>query len=302
MDYREVTIEDQTKSWPTGCVPVAVIMISLNEGHNMRDVLENLKGWAQEVFLVDSFSSDDTLEIAKEYGVKVIQNSFKGFGDQWNFALSQLPIASPWTMKLDPDERLTEALKENIQVEIQSNKSNGMIIKRHLFFMGEILPIRQNILRIWKTGSCHFTDVSVNEHPIVEGKKIHIDGDLEHHDSPDLDHWFEKQNRYSTYEAIIAYSDANLADRPVLLGTTFQRRMWLKKNFSKLPFRFILLFVYYYLVKGLWRSGRVGYIWSRLRVDIMRYREYKHFEMKKLGCIYSKSYMYKKTNDNKAIQ
>ena len=284
--------ENQTKTWVAGDVPIAVIMISLNEEHNIRSVLENLKGWAQEVFLVDSFSGDDTVKVAEEYGVKVIQNSFKGFGNQWNFALSQLTVKSPWTMKLDPDECLTEALKKSIQAEIQSNKSDGMIIKRHLFFMGKILPIRQNILRVWKTGSCRFTDVSVNEHPIVDGNIVHIDGDLEHHDSPDLDHWFEKQNRYSTYEAIIAYSGANLADKPVLLGTSFQRRMWLKKNFSKIPFRFFLLFIYYYIFQGLWRSGEVGYIWSRLRIDVMRYREYKYFEMKILGTIYNKKHMY----------
>lgn len=277
---------EKRNTWVAGDTPIAVIMISLNESHNMESVLKNLQGWAQDVYLVDSYSKDKTVEIALSYGVNVVQRSFNGFGDQWNFAVNELSVSTPWTMKLDPDERLTSELKENISKEIQSNKANGIIIDRRLWFMGKVLPVRQNILRVWRTGTCTFTDVPVNEHPIVKGKKIHINGDLEHHDSPDLDHWFEKQNRYSTSEAIIAYNGANLADKPLLFGTAFQRRMWLKKNFSKLPFRFALLFIYFYLVKGLWRSGRVGYIWSRLRVDIMRYREYKYFEMKSANSVY----------------
>ena len=93
------------RCWQPGSAPIAVVMISLNEGHNMAAVLDNLKGWAHEVFLVDSYSTDETLDIALAAGVHVVQRSFSGFGNQWNFALDQLPITAPWTMKLDPDER-----------------------------------------------------------------------------------------------------------------------------------------------------------------------------------------------------
>jgi len=91
--------------------PVAVVMITLNESHNMEAVLKNLEGWAQEIFVVDSFSRDDTVDIALRHGAHVVQRRFQGFGDQWNFALENMPISAPWTMKLDPDERLTNELK-----------------------------------------------------------------------------------------------------------------------------------------------------------------------------------------------
>ena len=78
--------------WRAGTAPVAVVMLSLNEGHNMEAVLQNLAGWAQEVFIVDSFSSDDTIDIALRHGARVVQRRFRAFGDQWNFAL-QLPIS-----------------------------------------------------------------------------------------------------------------------------------------------------------------------------------------------------------------
>lgn len=265
--------------WKSGLAPVAVVMISLNEGHNIEAVLQNLQGWAQEVFLVDSYSQDDTVDIALRYGVHVVQRRFRGFGDQWNFALRELPITAPCTMKLDTDERLSDELKANLLATMQRGECDGISLERRLWFMGRPLPVRQTLVRLWRTGCCQFTDIVVNEHPIVEGRIVHVTGDMEHHDSPDLDHWLEKQNRYTTAEAIISYNQCPLADTPRLLGTPLQRRMWLKKNFYWLPLRYFLLFLYHWLWQGAWRAGWVGYAWARLRSDVMRLIEYKRREM-----------------------
>lgn len=271
------------RQWQPGVAPVAVVMISLNEGHNMNGVLQNLKGWAQEVFLVDSFSQDDTIDIALRHGVYVVQRRFLGFGDQWNFALKELPITAPWTMKIDPDERLSEELKANIVAAIHGEDCTGIEFDSRWWFMGRPLPIHQRILRVWRTGLCTFTDVNVNEHPIVMGKISYVAGFLEHYDSPDLDHWFEKQNRYTTAEAINAYKNSPLADAPRLFGTTLQRRMWLKKHFYRIPFRYQLLFLYFWIWKGAWRAGWVGYASSRLWTDVFRWKEYKRREIEITG-------------------
>lgn len=270
-------------AWQPGSAPVAVIMISLNEGHNMHAVCQNLAGWAQEVFLVDSCSQDDTVDIALRHGVHVVQRRFKGFGDQWNFALRELPVTAPWTMKLDPDERLSDELKANLLAAMRRGDCDGLSLVRWLWFMGRALPVRQTLIRLWRTGRCRFTDIAVNEHPIVEGRIEHVAGEMEHHDSPDLDHWLEKQNRYTTAEAIIAYNQSPLADTPNLTGTKFQRRMWMKRNFDRLPLRYMLLFVYHWLWQGTWRAGWVGYSWARLRTDVMRLREYKRREIEITG-------------------
>jgi glycosyltransferase involved in cell wall biosynthesis len=268
-----------------GTAPVAVLMISLNEGHNMEGVLQNLHGWAQEIFLVDSFSSDDTVEIALRYGVHVVQRKFQGFGDQWNFALSVLPITAPWTMKLDPDERLPDSLKESIMSEFQKDVHSAICFDRQLWFMGKPLPVRQEVLRIWRTGQCKFSDVSVNEHPIVVGNVIKVKGELKHLDSPDLDHWFDKQNHYTTAEANMLYFKAELSDKPIFWGTRLQRRMWLKSNFYLLPGRYFLFFLYHFIIIGTWRAGWVGYVWARLRSDVMRIIEYKRREIEITGRI-----------------
>ena len=277
-------LSDPTSTrWQPGSTPVAVVMISLNEGHNMEAVLQNLASWAQEVFLVDSHSQDDTVDIALRHGVHVVQRGFQGFGDQWNFALNELPITAPWTMKLDPDERLSVELKQAIQEAIRRNDSDAFALNIRLMFMGKLLPIRLSLLRLWKTGTASMSDVLVNEHIKLKGKISKISGDIEHHDSPDLDHWLEKQNRYTTTEAITAYNQSPLADTPSLLGTSFQRRLWMKKNFERLPFRYFLFFLYNWLWLGAWRAGWVGYVWARLRADVMRLIGYKRREIELTG-------------------
>lgn len=272
-----------TVGWQPGTAPVAVVMIALNEAHNMEEVLQNIAGWAQEVFLVDSFSADDTVSIALRHGVHVVQRRFIGFGDQWNFALNALPITASWTMKLDPDERLTDQLKASIQNLVGTGGQDGIIVQRRLWFMGAVLPVQQPILRVWRTGECCFTDVAVNEHPLVEGRMGHALGCLEHHDSPDLDHWLTKQNRYTTAEAISQFEGRELAVAPRLFGSALERRMWLKCKFWKVPGRYQFLFLYHLLITGAWRAGRVGWMWARLRTEVYRLWEYKRFELDRLG-------------------
>lgn len=274
----------QPTVWPRGAVPVAVVMISLNEAHNMEAVLQNLKGWAQEVFLVDSYSADDTVDIALRHGVHVVQRKFRGFGDQWNFALRELPITSSWTMKLDPDERLTDELKDSIKHLIETNGDHaGIDVSRQLWFMGAMLPVRRLLLRVWRTGQCRFTDVAVNEHPLVSGHIVTALGDLEHRDSPNLDHWVAKQNAYTTAEAVIQFEGRALATKGRLFGTALERRMWLKTHFWKVPGRHHVLFLYHLLALGAWRAGRVGWIWAHCRTEVYRIWEYKVYEMRCLG-------------------
>jgi glycosyltransferase involved in cell wall biosynthesis len=263
-------------------------MISLNEGHNMEAVLANLKGWAQEVFLVDSYSSDDTLDIALRHGVHVVQRKFSGFGDQWNFALEQLPITATWTMKLDPDERISDKLKNEICARIGGESADGYVCRVRLFFMDRALPVRLKLVRIWRTGRAKFSNVDANEHAIVAGEVRQLKQDIEHRDSPDLHHWLAKQNNYTTAEAISSFNKGQRSDHPRLFGTALQRRMWIKKNYVYLPFRYSIMFLFHYFVLGAWRAGWVGYAWSRLRCDVYRLWEYKLKEIAITGRLPSK--------------
>ena len=275
--------ETPASTWQRGTVPVAVVMISLNEAHNMEEVCANLKGWAQEVWLVDSYSKDDTVGIALRHGVRVVQRKFSGFGDQWNFALGKLPISAPWVMKLDPDERLTDALKRQIEVAIQEPNVDGFGVTHRLWFMNRPLPVRKEFVRMWRTGKGRFTEIDVNEHLIVEGRVVQLSGEVEHRDSPSLEHWLYKQNKYTTQEAIGLARGGMYAVKPHLFGGAVERRMWLKRVFFRFPLRYQLYFLQTLLLTGAWKAGRVGFIWSALRTDVLRLVEYKALEMKWSG-------------------
>ena len=262
---------------------MAVMMISLNEAHNMEAVLQNLSGWAQQVFLVDSCSADDTVSIALRYGVHVVQRRFKGFGNQWNFALNELPVTALWTMKLDPDERLTDELKREIEVAVKSQPNVAYRLPIRLYFMGAKLPTVLRLTRLWRTGTARFSDVNANEHAHCDEPEEELSAEIMHLDSPDLDHWLTKQNRYTTAEAISQFEGRALAFPPRFFGSALERRMWFKRNFWKVPGRYEILFLYHLLVVGAWRAGRVGWIWARLRTEVYRLWEYKRFEMDRLG-------------------
>jgi glycosyltransferase involved in cell wall biosynthesis len=281
--------ESPTKFIP-GNIPITIVMISLNEAHQLEEVVKNVSNWAQEIYLVDSYSKDATIDIALELGIKVVQKKFEGFGEQWNFAIDNLPIDTSWTMKLDPDERLSDELKLSIASNIFKNEDrvDGLIVRRKLWFMGKPIPVTQDLLRVWRTGQGSFTDVKVNEHVVLSGTSKLVSGQLMHLDSPDLEHWFDKQNNYSTSEAEIIFEEKPLADKALIFGTNFQRRMWLKKNFNNIPFRYFFFFLYNFIILQSFRAGRVGFIWAWSRVLVMKLGQYKAYEMKLLNKKYSK--------------
>ena len=267
-------------------LPVTVIMLTLNEEYNLPGAIENLKDWAQQVFIVDSCSTDKTVDIALDHGVNVVQRPFTNFGDQWNFALKRLPIKTPWTFKLDPDERVTPQLVDEMRKLLEGKPSCcGYVIDRRLWFMGKPLHVLAPVLRLWRTGKCRFSDVLVNEHPIVDGPVGKLKRILEHLDSPDLHHWYDKQNRYTTMEAIMRIKGEALAANPKFFGSPLERRMFFKKIFFKIPFRYQLQLLYELFGRGSWRDGLVGLAWARLRVEVWRMRELKAKEMKITGKI-----------------
>lgn len=265
-------------------LPVSVIILTLNESFHIADAIDNVREWARDVFVLDSCSTDATVDIALERGAKVAQRKFTNFGDQWNFALDRLPVETPWTLKLDADERLSEPLKDEIARLLSGRPEHaGYEMRRRLWFMGKPLSASQWIVRLWQTGKCRFSDVLVNEQPLVEGNVGRLDGFMNHFDSRDLHHWYEKQNRYSTMEAIIRAEGRSLAMRPRLFGNSHERRMFFKKAFYRAPLRYQLLYWYHLIGFGVWRDGRVGRAWARLRTELYRSIELKELEIRWTG-------------------
>lgn len=260
--------------------PLTVIFLTLNEEFHIGDAIDNVADIAEEIFVVDSLSSDNTVSIALAKGARVVQRPFTNFGDQWNFALDNLPVSTDWTMKMDPDERLSDELKQEILTALPNNPASAFEFKRTLFFMGKpLVHCTSLVVRIWRTGRCHFSGVMVNEHPIVEDAIVRLKGKMRHYDSRDLHHWVEKQNRYTSMEALMRFRQEQLAYKPNLFGTKNERRMFLKKIFFHVPGRYLLLRLYLLFGCGAWRAGRIGQNWVSARIIIMKLREMKYYEM-----------------------
>src|SRR5437868_5214202 len=101
-------------------VPIAVIILTYNEEKNIRACLESVKGWVEEIFVVDSYSTDNTLAIVKEYTHNVYQHPFENYSKQRNWAFNNLPIQSEWIFNLDADHRVTDELKSLLSTKLFS--------------------------------------------------------------------------------------------------------------------------------------------------------------------------------------
>ena len=189
---------------------VAVVILTLNEEQNLPQALDSVVGWADEVFVLDSFSTDRTIEIAQQHGCKMFQNRFEDYGKQRNHAISNLPIESEWIFFLDADEWVTDELKQEITERVATApEENGFFLKRRLIWMGKW--IRRGyyptwILRLFRRTKGRCEERAVNEHLIVDGKVGYLKNDFVHEDHNGIDDWIAKHNRYATREAAWSYS------------------------------------------------------------------------------------------------
>ena len=263
-----------------GKLSLTVLFITLNEEYHIGAAIDNVKDIAEEIYVVDSGSTDRTVAIAESKGANVVYHKFEGFGAQWNFALS-LPIRTAWTMKMDPDERLSEGLKTELREALKTDRKDvGFSCDLILWFMGYRLKgVKLEIFRIWRTGRCRFTDISVNEHQILEGEWVKLRGTMEHLDSRNLTDWLAKQNHYTLKEAMQRYQGEQLPVQPRLLGNRLERRIFLKWLFRRLPMRYFIENLYNFFGRGAWRSGVYGWRWVKCREMVSRLCEYKYLEM-----------------------
>lgn len=269
---------------------LAVIILTYNEQENIAQALNSVCGWAQQVFVLDSFSTDRTLEIVKEYPCAVVQNPFENYATQRNYAIRHLPINTEWILFLDADEWLPDDLKQEISSLIETRpKENGFYIKRRMIWMGQW--IRRGyyptwILRLFRNGKGHCEDRAVNEHLIVEGNVGYLHRDFVHEDRKGVTDWINKHNRYATREAEELFKNSEQANNiaPRFFGSQAQRKRWLRyRIWNHLPplIRPFIFVFYRYFLKGGFLDGRAAFVyhflqalWFPLLIDI------KYLEMK----------------------
>lgn len=280
MRKSEVSLEiDDNGCEESMRLPISVIILTYNEEKNIRLALESVCGWVQDIFLVDSFSTDGTLDIARKFGAQIFQNPWMNYATQLNWALEHLPLTTEWVMRLDADEQvmleLMNELKDNLPLVAQ--EVSGLYVKRRVYFMGRW--IRRGgyyptwLLRIWRRGHCRCEARWMDEHMKLEkGNTLFLQNDIVDDNKNNLHWWINKHNSYATREAIdilnmkyhILQYDEISAN---MMGTQEERKRWLKNVYVRLPlfFRAFLYFIYRYLIKLGILDGKEGLIWHFLQ-------------------------------------
>ena len=216
---------------------LSVIVIAKNEEHNIVDCLE-LVSWAKEIVVVDGGSDDKTVELARRFSQKVFIKPWEGYAEAKNFALQQ--CSGDWILWLDADERVTKELSEEIK-DILGQEVTGIVgfeISRKAFFLGRWIRhcgwYPGYVLRLFRRGSGRWVDKRVHEHLEIEGDTRRLNSDLLHYTDPNLWHYLEKFNRYTT----LAAEELTARNEPFSLSQLILRPMWLfvKMYFLKLGF------------------------------------------------------------------
>jgi glycosyltransferase involved in cell wall biosynthesis len=254
---------------------LTVIILTLNEETNLAAALDSVQGWAEEIFVVDSFSTDRTVDLALSRaaaGVRVVQHRFENYAAQWNWALEKLPIRTEWILKLDADERVPAEFKAEFERVLADprNPQVAYYFRRRIVFLGR--PLQWGVsganwdVRIWKHAYARFENRCVNEHLLPRGGPVgRLQTMVEHYDYKDLTAWIEKQNRYSAMEALIRIRGEDPSTIRRLFGSKTERSNWLRNLFYRLPFRHLLYFLLGAVVRGGFLDGLRGLHYALLR-------------------------------------
>jgi len=253
---------------------LSVLIPTKNEERNIGACIDSV-GFASEVVVFDSVSTDGTLEISEAKGAHIVQRKFDVFSTHKNWALDNIDFANEWILILDADERITPELKEEITKMLHGTRLlNGYYIARKILFAGKwaryggMYPDWQ--LRLFRKGKARYEDRIVHEHMVIEGEAGFLKSPLLHHDYKGIERYFDRHNHYSSLEAIEIQRRLRGSANQALSGNIFVKgplRNRALKNFAYtyLPMRPLLMFFYVYFLKLGFLDGRVGFRYCALR-------------------------------------
>ncbi|QQS35702.1 MAG: glycosyltransferase family 2 protein [Ignavibacteriales bacterium] len=272
---------------------VTAIILTFNEQRNLPACIESIKDYVNEIIVVDSISTDETIEIAQNYGCKTYQNKFINQAKQFIWATENTEISNEWILRIDADERWTKEGFEELGKLISSDSYDGIYVKMKIYFMGRWIKrggfYPNYFLRVYKKSRGRMEDRWMDEHIKVEGKTI-ISGidviEANYDRQQNITLWTTKHNNYSTREAVeflIAKHNLNKLDSVAnLFGNKTERKRWLKEKFYfKVPLfvRPLLYYIHRYIFKFGFLDGKEGFIfhylhafWYRFLVDVKVYQ------------------------------
>lgn len=257
---------------------ISAVILTYNEELNLEQCLKSIADLVSEIIIVDSGSTDKTLEIAKRYGAKIYAHQFTNQAEQFNWVLDNIDIKSEWILKLDADEYILPELRDEIIKVLPQTKSEiaGFYIKRRVYFLGRWIrhggyyPIW--FLRLWRRGKGRSEERKMDEHIVLlEGKSEKLKNDFVDDNQKGLRAWIEKHKKYASREAEDVYEEK--------YGRGGNRNFYYR---TPAFLRVFLYFIYRYFFRLGFLDGIAGLIfhflhgfWYRWLVDVEIFKLYQ---------------------------
>lgn len=260
----------------------ALLVLTCNEEKNLQHCLDSVQGLVREIYVVDSGSTDRTIEIARRFTDNVVQHEFTTQADQFNWALDHLPIESDWVLRLDADEFLLPELRDEISRVLPglSEDVTGLLMKRRVYFKGRWIRYGGYyptwLLRLFRRGAGRSESIAMDEHLIVIwGRTARLQHDFVDYNRKSLAFWTAKHMGYAAREASMLMAE-ELSSNDKLSGQAARKR-WLKGNvYNRAPLflRPFAYFTYRYVLRRGFLDGTEGLMfhffqacWYRFYVD-----------------------------------
>ena len=255
---------------------ITAIILTNNEEKHLERCITSLQNIIQRIVVIDSFSTDTTLEILKKHNVEFYQKEWVNYSSQLNWGIEKANIKTDWVLRIDPDELPSEHFKKNIKnyLDKVSIKVCGISITRRLIFLEKEInfggDFPQKGVRIWKKGRGKCENTWSDEHIVIDGLIENTDLDIIDNNINNISWWTEKHNRFAIREMIEFFLNKEREKKNNKLKLS--KRESFKKNlkfkiYYNLPMflRPFLFFIYKYFFRLGFLCGLQGFIWCFLQ-------------------------------------
>jgi glycosyltransferase involved in cell wall biosynthesis len=267
-----------------------VIILTQNEEINIENCLESLGKYFDDIWVIDSYSEDRTLEIAKAYGANILQHHFVDYASQRNWAIDNADLRYDWLMYIDADEQVTPQFCQELRQKITNPVPGigGMSLQVDFIFLGRALRFARPavpMLRVFRRGQARWGTKGSREYGLVKGEIIPIKERIIHWNKKPLADWIAKQVKNAIMESKGTISHAldnkikNLTEEMDCFTYERSWRFWVRSNiWDRLPkyWRPFPYFFYRYIVMGGFLDGKAGFaycflhaLWYPLLIDMM---------------------------------